>query len=110
MDRERERERASERQRERERERVRDTLVRVRASFSSPFLEGLAIRLIPSGLSLPLVGREWKNGSNSSYTCSPFLHSLLTKGKFLRHATGDLSPQHHCDTRIFGSVRCHPAL
>ena len=31
--------------------------------------------------SLPLVRREWKNGSNGSYNCSPFLHSLLTKGK-----------------------------
>ena len=30
---------------------------------------------------LPLVSREWKNGSNSSYNCTPFLHSLLTKGK-----------------------------
>ena len=30
---------------------------------------------------LPLVSREWKNGSNSSYHCTPFLHSLLTKGK-----------------------------
>ena len=30
---------------------------------------------------LPLVGREWKNGSNSSYNCTPFLHSLLTKGR-----------------------------
>ena len=42
---------------------------------------------------LPLVSRECKNGSNSSYNCyssygsnssyncSPFLHSLLTKGK-----------------------------
>ena len=30
---------------------------------------------------LPLVSREWKNGSNSSYNCAPFLHSLLTKGK-----------------------------
>ena len=35
-------------------------------------------------LSLPLVSREWKNGSNSSYTCTPFLHSLLTKGKYYR--------------------------
>ena len=26
-------------------------------------------------------GREWKDGSNSSYNCTPFLHSLLTKGK-----------------------------
>ena len=32
-------------------------------------------------LILPLVCREWKNGSNSSYNCTPFLHSLLTKGK-----------------------------
>ena len=30
---------------------------------------------------LPLVSREWKNGSNSSYNCTPFLHSLLAKGK-----------------------------
>ena len=30
---------------------------------------------------LPLVSREWKNGSNSSYNCTPFRHSLLTKGK-----------------------------
>ena len=41
----------------------------------------------PSGLQdvrlyLPLVSREWKNGSNSSYNCTPFLHSLLTKGKY----------------------------
>ena len=27
---------------------------------------------------LPLVSREWKIGSNSSYNCTPFLHSLLT--------------------------------
>ena len=32
-------------------------------------------------ITLPLVSREWKNGSNSSYNCTPFLHSLLTKGK-----------------------------
>ena len=30
---------------------------------------------------LPLVSREWKNGSNSSYSCTPFRHSLLTKGR-----------------------------
>ena len=30
---------------------------------------------------LPFVSREWKNGSNSSYDCTPFLHSLLAKGK-----------------------------
>ena len=29
--------------------------------------------------SLPLVSREWKNGSNSSYNGTPFLHSLLTQ-------------------------------
>ena len=33
------------------------------------------------GVFLPLVSREWKNGSNGSYNCTPFLHSLLTKGK-----------------------------
>ena len=30
---------------------------------------------------LPLVSREWENGSNSSYNSTPFLHSLLTKDK-----------------------------
>ena len=35
------------------------------------------------GLYLPLVSREWRNGSNSSYNCTPFLHSLLTKGKYI---------------------------
>ena len=30
---------------------------------------------------LPLVSREWRNGSNSSYNSTPFLHSPLTKGK-----------------------------
>ena len=30
---------------------------------------------------LPLVSREWKNGSNSSHNCTPFLHFLLTKAK-----------------------------
>ena len=35
-------------------------------------------------LPLPLVSREWKNGSNSSSTCTPFLHSQLTKGRYLR--------------------------
>ena len=33
------------------------------------------------GQVLPLVSREWKNASNSSYNCTPFLQSLLTKGK-----------------------------
>ena len=41
-----------------------------------------AIRVVVLGLEdLPLVSREWKNGSNSSYNCTPFLHSLLTRGK-----------------------------
>ena len=30
---------------------------------------------------LPLASREWKNGSNSSYNCTPFLQSLPAKGK-----------------------------
>ena len=33
----------------------------------------------PFLLFLPLVSREWKNGSNSSENCTPFLHSLLTQ-------------------------------
>ena len=32
---------------------------------------------------LPLVSREWKTGISGSYNCTPFLHSLLTKGKCL---------------------------
>ena len=32
-------------------------------------------------INLPLVSREWRNGSNSSYNCTPVLHSLLPKGK-----------------------------
>ena len=35
---------------------------------------------VESYLGISLVGREWKNGSHSSYKCTPFLHSLLTKG------------------------------
>ena len=31
---------------------------------------------------LPLVSRERKNGSYSSHNCTPFLHFLLTKGKY----------------------------
>ena len=34
---------------------------------------------------LPLVSREWKNGSNRSYSSTPFLHSLLTKGRLKQH-------------------------
>ena len=40
-------------------------------------------------LYLPLVSREWKNRSNSSYNCTPFLHSLLTKGKCTQKARQD---------------------
>ena len=46
---------------------------------------GLGLKSVDLGLEipfdLPLVSREWKNGSNSSYNYTPFLHSLLTKGK-----------------------------
>ena len=45
--------------------------------LGSLFLPGFGGELF-----LPLVSREWKNGSNSSYNCTPFLHSLLTKGKY----------------------------
>ena len=46
--------------------------------LSRPFLPFRASLLKLS--SLPLASREWKNGSNGSYNCTPFLHSLLTKG------------------------------
>ena len=39
---------------------------------------------------LPLVSREWRNGSNSSYNCTPFFHSLLTKGKIWRSASVEM--------------------
>ena len=45
------------------------------SGFGGVFIE------LCSCINLPLVSREWKNGSNSSYNCTPFLHSLLTKGK-----------------------------
>ena len=46
--------------------------------------------------SLPLVSTEWKNGSNSSYNCTPFLHSLLTKGKDPDHvANSGQNPNKH---------------
>ena len=41
----------------------------------------MRVSYYPQLQNLPLVSREWKNGSNSSYNCTPFLHSLLTKGK-----------------------------
>ena len=48
-------------------------------SFSILQVVGVSFGLM---VYLPLVSREWKNGSSSSYNCTPFLHSLLTKGKF----------------------------
>ena len=45
--------------------------------FRNVFLKGFVYRVF-----LPLVSGEWRNGSNSSYNCTPFLDSLLTKGKF----------------------------
>ena len=42
-------------------------------------------------LYLPLVSREWKNGSNSSYNCTPFLHALLTKGKHMHQLLRSLA-------------------
>ena len=44
-----------------------------------PYIVGFGVRVY-----LPLVSRGWKRGSNSSYTCTPFLHSLLTKGRLRR--------------------------
>ena len=54
-------------------------------------LRGSHKTLHPHTRNLPLVSREWKNGSNSSYNCTPFLHSLLTKGKE-NHPTTQLAP------------------
>ena len=51
-----------------------------RAQRSGPLLRAMA-PAHRTTLNLPLVSREWKNGSHSSYKCTPFLHSLLTKGK-----------------------------
>ena len=55
------------------------------ASAETPGGEGAgageALPVFGFGFNLPLVSREWKTGSNSSYNCTPFLHSLLTKGK-----------------------------
>ena len=45
--------------------------------------------------SLPLVSREWKNGSNSGYNCTPFLHSLLTQGKEV------VTANHQVANRVF---------
>ena len=55
-----------------------------RASLEKPpeALEPQTRKLCMMAIVLPLVSREWKNGSNSSYNCTPFLPSLLTKGKW----------------------------
>ena len=47
------------------------------------YLKGMRILMFrpPFPKYLPLVIREWKNGSNSSYNCTPFLRSLLAQGK-----------------------------
>ena len=45
---------------------------------------GTLLRTTQTSIILPLVSREWKTGSNSSYNRTPFLHSLLTKGKQFR--------------------------
>ena len=51
-------------------------------SVNTRVLRSSGFRFAPR-YTLPLVSREWRNGSNSSYNCTPFLHSLLTKGKIL---------------------------
>ena len=47
------------------------------ASAETPGGEGAgageALPVFGFGFNLPLVSREWKNGSNSSYNCTPFL-------------------------------------
>ena len=66
------------------------------------------------GVILPFVSREWKNGSNSSSNCTPFLHSLLTKGKLW--ASGcrvysktlpKLPKQKHLKGNLEGSLKRH---
>ena len=53
---------------------------------------------------LPLVRREWKTGRNSSYNCTPFLDSLLTKGKYCR----SWSKYHvHSEGFLIASVFCY---
>ena len=41
---------------------------------------------LPGSWTSPRPSREWKNGSNSSHNCTPFLHSLPTKGKTIIQA------------------------
>ena len=54
---------------------------------------------------LPLVSREWKNGSNSSYNCSPFLHSLLSKGKNTLNLNHPQPLEHKSSTHYPGSFK-----
>ena len=46
--------------------------------------EGLDVRFGGLRVYFPLVSREWRNGVQLYLLLLPFLHSLLTKGKF-RH-------------------------
>ena len=53
------------------------------SGYSLPLWPGWTYcKTTQAGNNLPLVSREWKNGSNSGYNCTPFLHSLLTEGKY----------------------------
>ena len=52
-----------------------------------PYSDLNPTRQLSLSLVLPLVSREWKNGSKSSHNCTPFLHSLLTQGKLFRYRT-----------------------
>ena len=63
-----------------------DSVVLV-GSYCGQFKRGWLLRL----LYLPLVSREWKNGSNTSYKCTPFPHSLLTKGRYKAVARSPLN-------------------
>ena len=57
-----------------------------------------------------MVSREWKNGSNSSYNCTPFLHSLLTKPKVSIRAPGcaSLQGRRSCRDSPCPFPSCHP--
>ena len=51
------------------------------------------------------MSRDWKNGSRSSYNCTPFLHSLRTKGKFRAHGVwglGFIEISWPWDLRVWG--------
>ena len=69
--------------------------------------QGFLIRFLhqvrkPYKPNLPLG--EWKNGSNSSYDCTLFLHSLLTKTKGKRNS----SSNSNSGFRVQGLGRIHP--